>query len=190
MRTFKIIGMIPGARRKPGCWKNHLRSWNCSRWRTSLDGPPGRVPGAFDRATAERLTGRSLRDIVQSKSSLSDENIPDDGKEQHRHDERPNGDHACIFGYLGFRLHDSKLPRPAADCIRRISWPWLFLPPGANARRRFSPLSRPSNSSSPSHRVLAVRARQSRFAPGGAIPSSRRRPRSWPRNPTSRAERC
>jgi hypothetical protein len=38
MRTVRIIGMIPGTRRKPGCWKNHLPSWNCSRWRTSLNG--------------------------------------------------------------------------------------------------------------------------------------------------------
>src|SRR6516165_4603708 len=38
MQTFKIIGMILGVRRKPGCWKNHLRSWNCFQWRTSLNG--------------------------------------------------------------------------------------------------------------------------------------------------------
>jgi hypothetical protein len=36
MRTVRIIGMISGARRKRGCWKNHLPSWNCSRWRASL----------------------------------------------------------------------------------------------------------------------------------------------------------
>ena len=28
MRTFKIIEMIPDARRKPGCSKDHRRSWN------------------------------------------------------------------------------------------------------------------------------------------------------------------
>ena len=38
MRTFRIIGTILGAQRKPGCWKHHLRSWNCFRWRTSLNG--------------------------------------------------------------------------------------------------------------------------------------------------------
>jgi hypothetical protein len=32
--------MIRDARRKPGCWKNHLRSWNCFRCGTSPNGTP------------------------------------------------------------------------------------------------------------------------------------------------------
>ena len=32
------FGMILGVQRKSGCWKNHLRCWNCFRWRTSLNG--------------------------------------------------------------------------------------------------------------------------------------------------------
>jgi hypothetical protein len=29
---FQTTGMILGARRKPGCWKNHPQGWNCFRW--------------------------------------------------------------------------------------------------------------------------------------------------------------
>jgi hypothetical protein len=32
------FGMILGVRRKPGCWKNHLRSWNCFLCGTSPNG--------------------------------------------------------------------------------------------------------------------------------------------------------
>ena len=65
MRTVRIIGMIPGARRKPGCWKNHLPSWNCSRWRTSLNGPERQFAATQRYVRSWEQTGL-FADIVET----------------------------------------------------------------------------------------------------------------------------
>jgi hypothetical protein len=69
MRTFKTIGMILGARRKPGCWKNHLRSWNVGKRNTEA----AAARDAKLKPVLEAMRGKPYREIAEG---LTSRNIP------------------------------------------------------------------------------------------------------------------